>query len=140
MALSQNELSYDQKQAVLSNKYYLEFNQLLSTMKGQTIRRKDRDALIEKYANLIVNDMFKGEKQPYALRTTLEPCFFKYGMYIAEENEITSKRTAPTLGNGWFIYIVVMLFFSIFHQRIGFWIITTIIFLIWRANEINKYN
>lgn len=59
---------------------------------------------------------------------------FSYNEYLPE------KKTAPTLIDGWIIYIVIMIFLAIFNERIIGWVFTTIIFLIWRKHEIDKYN
>lgn len=49
-------------------------------------------------------------------------------------------RTAPTLADGFFIYIICMIFISIFNERIPGWIVATMLFIWWAKMEINKYN
>jgi len=61
-------------------------------------------------------------------------------MHEYKEKPMVSKKTAPTLIDGWYIYILVMLVLSIFHERVLGWIVVTIVFLLWRASEIKKYN
>lgn len=56
-------------------------------------------------------------------------------------DKTTNKRkTAPTLVDGWFTYIVIMIALSIFNGRVLWWIFATIVFIIWRSSEIDKYN
>jgi len=60
--------------------------------------------------------------------------------YTDRQYVINEKKTAPTLIDGWIIYIIIMLALSIFNERLIGWIFTTIVFIIWRKNEIKKYN
>ena len=50
------------------------------------------------------------------------------------------KKTAPTLKDGWVVYIFFMCLEVIFVDTIGLWIPTTIIFILWRKKQIRKYN
>ncbi len=51
-----------------------------------------------------------------------------------------SKKKPATLAQGWVIFIILLLVESIFYGAVGGWIATTILFLIWRRCEIDKYN
>lgn len=59
--------------------------------------------------------------------------------YINTTN-VLKKKTAPTLIEGGITYVLIMIGLSIFNERILGWIVTTIIFVLWKTNEINKYN
>ena len=50
------------------------------------------------------------------------------------------KNKPPTLSEGWFIFIFFILIESVFKGAFVAWFITTIIFLIWRKKEFDKYN
>lgn len=139
--LTRKQFYEDAQNLAKKSKFYLEFEQMIRNSRGQRITPKQCDAIVKKYADLIVNDVFKNkEKDPSAAHSWLKGLILQGGIYVIEDITETGKKTAPTLGNGWFIYIVAMIFFSIFNQRIGFWIITTIIFFVWRAGQIEKYN
>jgi len=55
-------------------------------------------------------------------------------------SNFTHRKKAPTLTEGWIILIVIMLFEIILIDTIPLWLLTIIIFLLWRRNEIRKYN
>lgn len=49
-------------------------------------------------------------------------------------------RTAPTLTTGWIVFIFLLFIEAFFFGRIAAWILTTIMFIIWRKKEIDNYN
>ena len=51
-----------------------------------------------------------------------------------------NKQTAPTLSTGLFVYIVLMVIWTVFNERIGLWCVTTLLFIGWSMLEILKYN
>lgn len=52
----------------------------------------------------------------------------------------TNVVKPQTLTEGWIIYIICLIFEIILVNTPGLWFMTTVIFLAWRRNEINKYN
>ena len=50
------------------------------------------------------------------------------------------SKKIPTLKSGLIAYIVIMFIEIIFFNTIQLWIFTTLIFLLWRHNEIRKYH
>jgi hypothetical protein len=129
----------------------------LESIKGSTISQKESDRIRNKYTM----DFFEETKYNGAFGH-IDNMFIPYILFkkyniIVDKNKLSfdeqtyavssydiskpeSKKTAPTLSDGWYIYILVMLVLSIFHERILGWIVATIIFLLWKSNEINKYN
>lgn len=57
-----------------------------------------------------------------------------------QQNYRPQKNIAPNLGGGIFIYVVLMIISSIFHERILAWVMLTIYFIIWVIYESSKYN
>ena len=51
-----------------------------------------------------------------------------------------NRSKAPTLSQGWFIFILALFFEIILHHTISLWVMTTMLFVAWRRTEIKKYN
>lgn len=49
-------------------------------------------------------------------------------------------KTAPTLSEGFCMYLLCMFFVSIFNERLFGWIAVTIFFIIWCKGEIDEFN
>jgi len=127
----------------------------LKSIQGKTISEKEAKAICDKYADLFYNEegSWCQDKAEIIRNTYIIYYLFKeYNITVSKvldshndmheykEKPMVSKKTAPTLIDGWYIYILVMLVLSIFHERVLGWIVVTIVFLLWRASEIKKYN
>lgn len=143
-------MNYSEIEEIFNNskagKRYLE---LLESLKDKTITEKESYNIRNK-TNIAFGQERKHQGCFYTEkeRSYISFCYIpklmyeKYNIRVAP-NEPTvkyTKKTAPTLTEGWITYIVVMIVISIFNERIFGWIMVTIMFLIWRASEINKYN
>jgi hypothetical protein len=132
-----------------NSKAYKECVNYVKQLEGKTITEKEKNEIINKYMKQFIQEhpfdksMYSGVKQ-----TFLSTLFNEYNVNVVKEEEnintnttyYIEKKTAPTLADGWFIYILLMLIVSIFYERVFGWIMITIWFVIWRNNEINKYN
>lgn len=55
-------------------------------------------------------------------------------------NNFKNRKKAPTLTEGWIVYIAALCFEIILIETPYWWFWTTVIFFAWRRNEIRKYN
>jgi hypothetical protein len=128
----------------------------LETLQNTEIENKKAIEISDKYTMMFYDETHLGGAIAYINCTFIPICLFKkYNITVVKDKVTNSinntdntylvkteieRKTAPTLIDGWYIYIIVILVLSIFKERILGWIVTTIIFILWRANEIDKYN
>ena len=125
----------------------------LETIQNTEIERSQADELRNKYATLFYHETGLSSLKMYICNTYIPFILFKqYNITVVDDKHIDSntyhnntettnnRKTAPTLADGWYIYILIMLLLSIFYERVLGWIFTTIVFVLWRLSEIDKYN
>lgn len=125
----------------------------LEKIKCTQIENKNAIKLCEYYSMLFYKETNYYGAIPYIQFTYIPINLFKkYDITVVEDKQIKIinndiehvetkiKKTSPTLFDGWYIYILIIILLSIFYERMLGWIVATIIFLLWRVKEIDKYN
>ena len=107
-------------------------------------------SLIPKLEQQLKQDMISYLKNKGVIVTTREEEQQAHQRAIDEWNSLStfqqrriinrSKKKPATLAEGWVVFIILLLVESIFYGAVAGWIGTTILFLIWRRAEIDKYN
>lgn len=128
----------------------------LKAIENTEIERSEADRIKSKYSMLFYNETGFKKLMAVVKNTYIPIVLFKeYNITVVENktkqdinisynntqsNNTNNRKTAPTLVEGWLTYILIMIVLSIFYERVLGWIVTTIIFFIWRSKEIDKYN
>lgn len=121
----------------------------LESIQSTKITERQSAEIRNKYSMMFYNETKLGGMVDYINNSyILITLYKKYNITVVKDIPVikiettvcNEKKTAPTLLEGWITYIIIMIIVSIFHARILGWIFATIVFIIWRKNEIDKYN
>lgn len=87
----------------------------------------------------------KNREEHYRLERIKMEKLEKETLKIIEEQQNLSFldkpcKTAPTIREGFCIYLLCMFFVSIFNERLFGWIVVTVFFIIWCKGEIDEFN
>ena len=132
-------------QNITNSQGYQLCEEYLKTIEGTMITEYEKDNIINMYTSIIIQELTNSNYSIYIKNSAIPYLFNKYNIKVIanQYNSNISKKqlkTAPTLTDGYIIYVMFLILFSIFNSRLLLWIMTTIYFIIWRQNEINKYN